>query len=306
MRKKEQLFDIFAHLNVNKTGNHRAPHKPLLLLHVLSCWQTQGKKEFLYDEIAPVLLPLLREYGPPQVKQPNPSNPFWYLQSDGIWHLTDPKEPESIKTLNRPSITLFRDHGVFGTLSDDVWHYLDHDPDFLGLVVRTILSQHFEYTLHQDILDYLQLHVFLEGTGVHESELIEKKARRDPKFRINVLRAYDYSCAVCAFKAMLDTTPVGIEAAHVQWHTHLGPDLVTNGIALCSLHHKLFDRGVFTIDNNHRIIVSDAAHGSGMYIHLMEHFHEQEVREPRHSYDAVAENRRAWHVREVFRGYGVA
>lgn len=37
------------------------------------------------------------------------------------------------------------------------------------------------------------------------------------------------------------------------------------------------------------IIVSDAAHGSEMFLHLVEHFHEQEIREPRYSYDAVAE-----------------
>ena len=40
-----------------------------------------------------------------------------------------------------------------------------------------------------------------------------------------------------------------------------------------------------------------------MYLHLMENFHEQELREPKHSYEAVAENYRQWHVSEVFRGY---
>jgi len=303
MRKKEQLLDIFANLNVNKTGNHRAPHKPLLLLHVLSRWKAEGKREFLYDEIAPDILPLLKEYGPPHVKKPNPSNPFWYLQSDGIWQLIDPKGPEEISAMNRPSITLFKDHSIFGTLSDDVLYYLEQDPEFFNQVVQTLLSKHFEYTLHQDILDELGLDVVPEGDRAQDVSHKQKR-QRDPLFRVHVLRAYDYSCAVCAFKAMLDTTPVGIEAAHVQWHTHNGPDAVCNGIALCSLHHKLFDRGVFTIDEKHKIIVSDAAHGSGMFLHLVKHFHEQEIREPRHSYDALAEKYRSWHVHEVFRGYG--
>ena len=303
MRKVEDLLQIFTHLNVNKTGNHRAPHKPLLLLLVLARWQTEGKTEFLYDDIAPQLKPLLKEYGPPHVKNPNPSNPFWYLQSDGVWHLIDPKEPDSLSHMNAPQVTLFREHGVFGTLAEDLWYHLKNTPGFLNKMVRTILASHFEYSLHQDILDSLQLYVSVEEEALYQPRQPGEKLKRDPHFRISVLRAYNYECAVCAFKAMLDTTPVGIEAAHVQWHTHHGPDIIPNGIALCSLHHKLFDRGVFTVDEDHKIKVSDAAHGSGMYLHLMEHFHEQELREPKHSYEAVAENHRQWHVSEVFRGY---
>jgi putative restriction endonuclease len=304
MRTPDELLKTFAELRVNKTGNRRAPHKPLLILHVLSRWQTEGKTEFLYDDIAPALEPLLKEYGPPHVKNPQPSNPFWYLQSDGIWHLTDPKDPNALKYMNRPNVSLFRNHGVFGSLSDDVWHHIQNTQGFFTQIVRTILSNHFESTLHQDIIDAFNLNVLLEGdiTGALLHPSI--KANRDPQFRINVLRAYNYSCAVCDFKAWLDNTPVGIEAAHVQWFTHKGPDSVTNGVAMCSLHHKLFDRGVFTIDESHKIIISDAAHGSSMYLHLMEHFHEQELREPKHSYDTVAERYREWHVKEVFRGYG--
>ena len=31
----------------------------------------------------------------------------------------------------------------------------------------------------------------------------------------------------------------------------------TNGLALCSLHDRAFDRGLLCIDDNHRIVVSD-------------------------------------------------
>lgn len=37
---------------------------------------------------------------------------------------------------------------------------------------------------------------------------------------------------------------MGLEAAHVQWHSQNGSDDVSNGLALCSLHHTLFDLGV--------------------------------------------------------------
>lgn len=66
------------------------------------------------------------------------------------------------------------------------------------------------------------------------------KRSRDPNFRNKILRAYKYSCAVCGFNVRLGNNLVGIEAAHIKWHQAGGPDREDNGIALCSMHHKLF------------------------------------------------------------------
>lgn len=49
---------------------------------------------------------------------------------------------------------------------------------------------------------------------------------------------------------------VGLEAAHVQWHSQDGPDEVHNALALCSLHHSLLDLGVLGLLPDLRIQVS--------------------------------------------------
>lgn len=54
----------------------------------------------------------------------------------------------------------------------------------------------------------------------------------------------------------IGAVPVGLEAAHVRWWAFDGPDDVDNGVFLCSLHHKLFDKGVLGIGDGHRILVS--------------------------------------------------
>ena len=54
---------------------------------------------------------------------------------------------------------------------------------------------------------------------------------------------------------------IGIEAAHVKWHMARGPSTTNNGLALCSLHHKLFDRGAFTLDTDRRVLLSQHARG---------------------------------------------
>ena len=59
---------------------------------------------------------------------------------------------------------------------------------------------------------------------------------------------------------MLGRYPVGIQAAHVRWHSQEGPDEIPNALALCPLHHALFDLGVVGITEDRRICVS------GLYV----------------------------------------
>ena len=83
-------------------------------------------------------------------------------------------------------------------------------------------------------------------------------ARLRPRrgFAEEVLRAYAYQCAMCGFDGALGRYPVGIEAAHVRWHSQQGPDELANALALCALHHTLFDLGVLGITEDRRIRVS--------------------------------------------------
>lgn len=103
----------------------------------------------------------------------------------------------------------------------------------------------------------------LAAVGLNKTQIITKKSFRDPAFRESVLRAYECRCAVCNLDVRIGNQTLGIEAAHVKWHQAGGPSTVDNGIALCSLHHKLFDYGALTLSQkDRRIIVSEQAHGS--------------------------------------------
>src|SRR5690348_6744959 len=62
--------------------------------------------------------------------------------------------------------------------------------------------------------------------------------------------------ARCAGSMALGRYPVGIEAAHVRWHSQQGPDELPNALALCALHQTLFDLGVLGITEDRRIRVS--------------------------------------------------
>jgi hypothetical protein len=67
--------------------------------------------------------------------------------------------------------------------------------------------------------------------------------RRSSGWPERVLSAWDRHCAFCSYDGQRGSAAVGIEAAHVRWYNIDGPDELDNGLALCALDHKLFDRG---------------------------------------------------------------
>jgi len=63
----------------------------------------------------------------------------------------------------------------------------------------------------------------------------------------------------------------------------------------------LFDRGVFTLDDSFRMLVSEEATGTGLFHHLVTNFHGQLIRRPQRSTYYPDPVFIGWHVREVFR-----
>lgn len=72
------------------------------------------------------------------------------------------------------------------------------------------------------------------------------------RFSQSLLRAYNHTCAVtgCQVKEVL-------EGAHIRSVAGGGNHSVINGIVLRADIHSLFDRGLITVDNHYRIMVSE-------------------------------------------------
>lgn len=280
----EELKRRINNLSIWKKGDQRAPHKPLLILLALGQVQNENKRFISYEFTREKLTELLREFGPIR-KSYHPEEPFVRLKRDGIWMLdkeVNEKSPSNRQLLNDE---------VAGGFNQDIYQLLNENPGLVQELTHIILDQHFPETIHEDILD---------AVGLDFTVFTKKK--RDPKFREKILRAYGYSCAVCGFNVRLAHTLVGVEAAHIKWHQAGGPDNEENGIALCSLHHKLFDRGVFTLTQDRKLIVSQDAHGTHGFNEWLMNFQGKNIREPIQSYYYPNHSFIDWHVKEVFRG----
>ena len=86
-----QAIQKFEHLRRHTQNGERAVHKPPFR-HCegpQAPWQSTGAKPVTFAEIEPKLKELLADFGRPSAVN-TPHNPFWHMQSDGIWQLEGP------------------------------------------------------------------------------------------------------------------------------------------------------------------------------------------------------------------------
>jgi putative restriction endonuclease len=291
MQQKE-LLERLSRLNVWKRNGERAPHKPLLVLLALGALSREESRLIPFSEIDKPLQNLLREFGPPR-KSFHSEYPFWRLQSDGIWELANADQVEVRKSNTDAKKSELLKHGVTGGFTSEVFDALSNDRNLLRTAVYQVLESAFPESYHEDLLSAVGLNDAFES-------VIRRK--RDPNFRDLVLVAYEYQCAFCGLDLRLGGRELGLEAAHVKWHQAGGPDTANNGLALCSLHHKLFDRGAIGITVDFRIQVSQLTTGTTGFTTWVLSYNGVHVREPQMSASILDREYIEWHTKEVFRG----
>ena len=179
------------------------------------------------------------------------------------------------------------------------------DPDTPAPAARLLLDLHFTPGLAPMICDAVGLDLAVLELAASPAVAVARRSLRRPGFAEEVLRAYAYQCAMCGFDGALGRNPVGLEAAHVRWHSQDGPDVVANGLALCALHHALFDLGVLGLTAELRIRVSSlyvARSDAGR--RAVDDLGEP-LLAPRPGQPVVELKHVDWHQRQVFKGAGV-
>lgn len=125
-----------------------------------------------------------------------------------------------------------------------------------------------------------------------------KRIARSQAFSRRLLPLYEHRCAVCgsAHGAANGTTEA--EAAHIVPRGLKGADDARNGLALCRSHHWAFDRGLFGIRPNRRVVVRPAAAADARNSHLVP-YDGQLIRNPANAALQPALNALAWHLANI-------
>lgn len=285
-----EIQEKIENLTVWRKGDQRAPHKPLLVLYALGRLLRGKSRLVSFVEADQVLLKLLKYFGPPR-KSYHPEYPFWRLQHDGLWELTNINDIQPRRSNTDAKKSELVKHHVQGGFPMEIFETLSNNQELILEIVYRLLDTHFPETFHEDILHEI---------GIQYGRTDFRKPVRDPLFREKVLRAYEYQCAICGFNIRLGETSVALEAAHIKWHAASGPDTEDNGLAMCSLHHKLFDRGAFTVEPDLVMLVSEKANGTIGFNEWLMDFHGKPIKRPQRERYLPQSKFTLWHIREVF------
>lgn len=243
---RDEVLTQLASLRQHQHQGRRSPHKRLLVLLAIGRLAAEGTSALGWSTTAKKLADVIRDFGPPSSTSPMQSAayPFTRLRSDRIWTLDHDVPDDNVRPL--------ADHQVVGRLVPGLEKALT-DPEIACAAARQLVEAEFPPTIAADVLI---------AVGLDPDAVLSAAARgavprrRQGTWPAAVLTAWDRKCAFCEFDGQLGAATVGVEAAHVRWFGFGGPDELDNGIALCSLHHKLFDHGVLGLSADLRILVS--------------------------------------------------
>lgn len=300
---REEFLERIADINTWRQGGQRAPHKPLLLLLALGRVLADEERLIPWRYLEPRLRDLLKRFGRPS-QTLHPEHPFRRLCNDRLW------EVPGINALARTASDDFlvadlRTRDAKGGFPQAAYDRLRESPELALEATGRLLQRHFPSSLHAEIR---------AAVGIPQIWRVEEDAQptnetagkmRDSTFRPNVLREYQRRCAICGFDVRLGDELLGLEAAHIQWHSHGGPEHVSNGLALCVLHHKALDRGALGVEARNggfNVMVSREVIGSTAPANWILDYHRRLIRPPLDPVLAPKIEFVRWHQREVFRG----
>ncbi|GAB1688676.1 phosphorothioated DNA-binding restriction endonuclease [Krasilnikovia sp. M28-CT-15] len=291
------LLARLASLRQHQQGGRRSPHKPLLVLLALGQLATAGSSELPWSQAQARLSDLIAEFGPltRTSRAQSAAYPFTRLRSDGIWVLDQDVPMDAVRPLST--------HHVVGRFEDSLEAALRHDPTLVQSAARAMVESHFPPTVAPDVLTAVGLdpNLVLHAADVVPDPSGNAERRRDPRWRTAVLQAWDRQCAFCGFDGQFLGASVGLEAAHVRWFAFDGPDSLDNALALCVLHHKLFDLGALGLDASARVLVSAAFTTRTDAGQALYDLHGRALR-PRPGTPLPATEHLTRHQREVFKG----
>src|SRR5262249_39782243 len=84
-----------------------------------------------------------------------------------------------------------------------------------------------------------------------------KKQGREVRFRLNVVAAYNYTCALTRYRLTTISSGSIVDAAHIHQFSDSRNNDPQNGLALCKNAHWLFDNGLWTLNEDYTVRVAD-------------------------------------------------
>ncbi|OAQ38861.1 hypothetical protein A5893_12525 [Pedobacter psychrophilus] len=259
--------NVFTKLKRGSTPYGLAPHKPIFLLSIIDLINqgeilenkiyinTQLVAAFLNNWEALVKTPL----------QPDFKQPFYYLQNDNLqgnhfWFVKPLQGCQfnaHIKSFN--TLITVVDYGYF---SEDLYVLLKEKNSrniLKQILLKTYFSNHQNLSITNDYIDGLTSNIlnepvsaYIRLSNVNEEEIFV----RNGLFKKLVPFAYNQTCAFTGWKVQTASGLSLVDACHIKPFSICKEDHIKNGISLSPNIHRAFDRGMLSIDEEYKILVS--------------------------------------------------
>lgn len=290
-----------SRLRVDRAKGDPAPHKPLLLLVVADLAQEEA--------LPPSVLPLTPELAfrfasywsvvaHRRSQKPDIRLPFHHLAGDGIWTVMDESGSAS------PDKKLTR----FAKLPSDFVAFLA-DPSYRDNARQILIAKFFpaseRIALYEAIGMKVPTPIDMEEHAAYKSPQEARAVGREARFRIHVVAAYNYTCALTGCRLTTISSGSLVDAAHIHEFADSRNNAIDNGIALSKNAHWSFDQGLWTISDEHRVIVavdrfSEAAPEPA---HLLRTYHAKPLYLPNDRSLWPSPVHLAWHRSKKFQGF---
>jgi putative restriction endonuclease len=298
---RERWLAKLGKLRVDVARGDPAPHKPLLLLVVMDLAEQQRLTEknlLLTPELAFGFSTYWQIVAYRRTQPPDVRYPFFHLHRDGCWTPMDEERKPATDRLLARSAEL--NPGFEACL---------RDPAFREEARRVLICRYFPRSEWPGLCTLLGIP---EPTGEevvaassHQSPEEANQKGREARFRLQVVPAYQYTCALTGYRIMTVASSSVIDAAHIHQFADSRNNDVRNGLALCKNAHWLFDNGLWTIDDDFSILVArDHFTEESPDQKALVEYEGQPIRLPSNPAFHPAPAYLSWHRRKKFRGSG--
>ena len=252
MTRPDYWLAKFSKLRIDRARGDPAPHKPLLLL-VLCDLIEKGTIPRDTLALTPELAFRFYTYwsivAGRRSQRPDVRLPFHHLSGDGIWSVLDDKGiPSPDKKLTR-----------FAKIPSDLIATLQ-DPAICEKARHILIAKYFQpseqIALYAMIGLPLPSRPEIEQNAAYKSPEEAQLAGREARFRIRVVSAYNFTCALTAYRLTTITAGSIVDAAHIHEFRDGRNNDPRNGIALSKNAHWTFDQGLWAVADDYRIIVA--------------------------------------------------
>jgi putative restriction endonuclease len=299
MSLADQWLHRLANLNVYQAKHGRAPHKALLLLVIL---EMADRGELPLDTL--VLTPELsyafdtfwtvvkhRRTQPPDVRMP-----FHHLATERVWQA---RTADGQKSPHRSVTTHVRwEPGFVQCLGDG---------GFRDRARRILIAGYFEPAERNALYHLVGMSVPPADEVARDADFeLPDDARavgREARFRLDIVPTYQYTCALTGYRVTTIARGTIVDAAHIHQFSDSRNNDLGNGLALCKNAHWLFDNGLWSIDDDYRIVVAkDAFAEDSPDQKPLTEYHGERLRLPAQESAWPDPKHLAWHRKHKFQG----